>query len=225
MARSLTLPSIDRDFAKEVRILAKEGQKLAEAYANLTERMLAFAQDFKRLWDRAKKLDGADYGKHHTHLRQAVSDLIHTSNTSIRSRWITIGSHAKKLMHWKDAMPPYRDTIYEVARAIEDEKPVTKWFNDKRITIDSSFREVHSLRSGKRRKGGSASKPSKTLRRSFQATISISFETFTAAAEALSSFVLSSKFDFKITAHQSFDAALREHLSDFDYEKAKSHIG
>jgi hypothetical protein len=225
MARSLVLATIDRDFAKEVQVLAKEGQKLAAAYSDLTERMLAFAQDFKRLWDRAKKLDGADIGEHHNHLRQAVSDLIHTSNKSIRSRWITIGSHAKKLMHYKDALPPYRDSIYEVALALEDEKPVTKWFNDKRITIDSSVREVRSLRSGKRRKGGSASKPSRTLRRSFQATISISFETFTAAAEALSRFLLSSKADFKITAHQAFDAALREHLNDDDYEKAKSHIG
>jgi hypothetical protein len=227
MARSLTLPSIDRDFAKEVTVLAREGQKLADAYADLTERMLAFAQDFKQLWDKAKKLDGADNGKHHNHLRQAVSDLIHTSNKSIRSRWITIGSHAKKLMHYKDALPPYRDSIYEVALALEDEKPVTKWFNDKRITIDSSVREVRLLRAGRKRKGktANASKPSNKLRRSYQATISISFETYTAAAEMLSPLLLSSKADFKITAHQSFDAALREHLSDHDYERAKSHIG
>jgi hypothetical protein len=225
MSRSLVLRPINPDFVKDVTVLAKEGQKLASAYADLTERMLTFAQDFKRLWDRAKKLDGADIGQHHNHLRQALSDLIQTSDKSIRSRWITIGSHAKQLMHHKDTLPPYRDSLYEVALAIEDEKPVTKWFSEKRITADSSFREVHALRSGRKRKGKSATKPSNKLRRSLQATISISFETYTAAAEALSSFLLSSKADFKITAHQAFDAALRELLNDHDYEKAKSHIG
>jgi hypothetical protein len=224
MARSFVLAPVDRDFAREVSVLAKEGRKLADSYADLTVRMLAFAQDFKQLWDKAKRLDGSDNGKHHNHLRQALSKLIHTSNKSIRSRWITIGSHAKKLMHYKDALPPYRDSIYEVALALEDEKPVTKWFNDKRITVDSSVREVRSLRSGKRRKGTSASKPYNTLRRSFPATISISFDTYTAAAEALSSFLLTSKADFKITGDRSFDAALRERLNDQDYEKAKNHI-
>jgi hypothetical protein len=226
MARAVILAPIDRDFAKEVSVLAKEGLRLAESYADLTERMLVFAQDFKRLWDRAAKLDRADTGKHHNHLRQALAELIKTSNRSIRSRWITIGSHAKKLMHYKDALPPYRDSLYEIALALEDEKPVTQWVNAKQITIDSSVREVRSLRAGKRRKSrGGGSKPTNKLRRSYPATISISFETYTAAAEALSSFLLSSKADFKITAHQAFDAALRERMSDDNYENAKSHIG
>jgi hypothetical protein len=224
MGRSVILASIDRDFAREVASLAREGQKLAEAYANLTERMLAFAQDFKQLWDRAKKLDGADNGKHHIHLRQAVSDLIHTSNKSIRSRWITIGSHAKKLMHYKDVLPPYRDSIYEVALALEDEKPVTKWFNDKRITIESSVRDVRSLRVGRKRQRTGSTTPSNKLRRSYQATISISFETYTAAAEVLSPLLLSSKANFKITADRAFDAALHERLNDNEYEKVANHI-
>jgi hypothetical protein len=226
MARAVILAPIDRDFDKEVSVLAKEGQRLAESYADLTERMLGFAQDFKRLWDKAEKLDGANTGKHHNHLRQSLSELIKTSNKSIRSRWITIGSHAKKLMHYKDALPPYRDSLYEIALALEDEKPVTRWVNEKQITIDSSVREVRSLRAGRRRKGrGSASNPSNKLRRSYPAMISISFETYTAAAEALSPLLLTAKADFKITAHQAFDAALREYMSDDIYEKAKSHIG
>ena len=226
MARAVFLPPVDRDFAKEVSVLAKEGLRLAEAYADLTERMLVFARDFKTLWDKAAKLDGSDTGKHHNHLRQALSELIKTSNKSIRSRWIMIGSHAKKLMHYKDALPPYRDSLYEIALALEDEKPVNQWVNEKQITIDSSVREVRTLRAGRRRKSrGGASKPSNKLKRSYPATISISFETYTAAAEALSSFLLSSKADFKITAHQAFDAALRECMSDGNYERAKSCVG
>jgi hypothetical protein len=34
MARAVILPPIDRDFAKEVSALAKEGQKLIDGYSN-----------------------------------------------------------------------------------------------------------------------------------------------------------------------------------------------
>jgi hypothetical protein len=224
MAQAVVLAPLDRDFAKEVSVLAKEGQKLIDGYASLTLQMLVFAQDFKRLWDRAAKLDGAETGKHHNHLRQAVSELIQTSNKSIRSRWITIGSQAKKLMHYKDALPPYRDSLYEVALALQDEKPVTKWVNAKQITVDSSVREVRSLRGSKKRTR-KASNPSIKVRRSYPAKISISFETYSAAAETLSTILLSGTADFRITAHQAFDAALRERLDDKDYQKAKSRIG
>jgi len=220
MARALILTSVDRDFAKEVTALAKEGQTLAESYADLTERMLVFAGDFKHLWDRANKLDGADIGKHHNYLKDALSELIKTSNKSIRSRWITIGSHAKRLMHYKDALPPYRDSLYEIALALEDQKPVVKWLNEKQITIESSVREVRSLRGGKRRRRKSAS-----LRLSYPAIVSFSFETYTIAAEALSSFLLSARADFKISFNRSFDAALQERVSDLDYEKVKKRFG
>ena len=137
-----------------------------------------------------------------------------------------IGSHAKKLIPYKDALPPYRDSLYEIALALEDEKPVTRWLKEKQITIDSSVREVRSLRTGTRRKGkrAGATKPSKNQRLNYPATISLSFETYTVAAEVLSQLLLSSNADFKLTAPQSFDAALRECLGDA-YEKTKSHLG
>lgn len=225
MNRAVILPAVDRDFAKEVTVLAREGQKLSQAYAQLTERMLVFAQDFKRLWDKAKTLDKGETGRHHNHLREVLAKAIETSNKSIRSRWIMIGSHAKTLIPHKDVLPPYRDSLYELALAVEDGKPVNRWLKEKQITVDSSVREVRSLRAGKRRstKSASGNKPSKKLRSIYPATISLSFETYTAAAEVLSPLLLSTKSDFKITAPQSFDAALRERLGD-DYEKAKNHL-
>jgi hypothetical protein len=129
-------------------------------------------------------------------------------------------------MRHKEALPPYRDSLYEVARALEGEKPLTRWLNEKKITLDSSVREVRSLRVGKGRKGKSSNptKPTNKLRRNYPATISFSFETYTAAAEMLSSLLLSTNVAFRISAHQSFNAALRERLSDSDYEKAQSHV-
>jgi hypothetical protein len=224
---AIILPPVDRDFAKHVTVLAKEGQKLSQAYAQLTERMLVFAQDFKRLWDKAKTLDNGETGRHHNHLREVLAKAIETSNKSIRSRWITFGSHAKTLMPYNDALPPYRDSLYELALAVEDGKPVTRWIKERQITPDSSVRDVRSLRAGNRRstKSASENKPSKKRRRDYPATISLSFETYTAAAEVLSQLLSSSHADFKVTAPPSFDAAVREGLKDHDYDKAKKYLG
>jgi hypothetical protein len=227
MNRAVILSPVDRDFAKDANFLAREGKKLAEAHTHLTERMLVFAQDFKRLWDRANTLDHGETGRHHNHLREALAEAIETSNKSIRSHWITIGAQAKKLIPHKDALPPYRDTLYEIALAIKEDKPVTQWFKQKQITVDSSVREVRSLRVGSRRRARNASnkKPSNKLKRSYPATISLSFETYTAAAEVLSQLLSSSKADFRLTAPQSFDDALQEQLNDHDYQKATNRFG
>ena len=227
MGRTAISVPVDRDFAKQVRVLAKEGQQLSQAYAELTMRILVFAQDFKLLWDRANSLDRGETGSHHDHLREALAKAIQTSNKSIRSRWITIGSHAKTLMPYNDALPPYRDSLYEVARAVEDEKPVTQWIKEKQITIDSSVREVRLLRAGSRSRAKPTKrrKPSNKLRSSYPASITLSFESYSAAADVLSQLLSSTKADFKVTALQSFDAALRERLKDDDYKRAKTHLG
>lgn len=228
MQRTAILAPIDRSFLSEVAALAKEGKKLSDAYSDLTEQMLLFAQDFKRLWDRAQKLDGNDRGEHHNHLHDALAKILETSNKSIRSRWIMIGSHAKKLIHYKDNLPPYRDSLYEIALALEDEKPVVQWVKQKQITADSSVREVKSLRDSTRRRKRRSSKPSdpsRSVARSHSATITLSFETYGAAAQALQALLLSDAVDFKLSADKAFEHAVREELqNDRDYEKAKSRI-
>ena len=190
--------------------------------------MLSFAQDFKRLWDRAQKLDGSDSGEHRNHLHDAMANVLETSNKSIRSRWIMIGSHAKQLIHHKDNLPPYRDTLYELALALKDEKPVIQWVKQKRITSDSSVRDVKLLRDSKRQKKRRSIKPSdppRSVTRSFSATITLSFETYGAAAQALQSVLLSDGVEFKLSADKAFNHAVRGLLQDDEsYEKAKSRI-
>jgi hypothetical protein len=215
----------DKAFEKEVDALAREGKNLIQSYSDLTERMLTFAQRFQTLWKQAKALDGSDDGSHHSFLRDRLSELVNTSNPSIQSRWVTIGSNAKALMPFKNALPHYRDSLYEVALAVESKKPVKKWVKEKRITIESSVREVRSLRvaNQKQKKTKAAGKPSKSTSRSFPATITLSFETFEAAANILTP-LLTESADFKVSAPQAFDAAIREKLDSKDYERAKKHL-
>ena len=138
MARAVVLPPVDREFAKDVSALAREGRKLVDGYARLTEQMLVFAQDFKRLWDRAAKLDGADTGKHHNHLRQAVKNSSRHPINQSAARWITIGSQAKKLMHYKDTLPPYRDSLYESLWRSRMKNPSPNG-STRRITVTALF--------------------------------------------------------------------------------------
>ncbi len=226
MARTEVLAARDNTFEKEVNALAREGKRLVDSYSDLTERMLSFAQKFERLWDQAKSLDGGNSGQHHIYLRQALSELVNTSNKSIQSRWVTIGSNAKALLRFKNALPPYRDSLYELALAVEGNEPVAKWVKQKQITADSSVRDLRSLRSPKRKRGKSkiAGKPSKSVKRSYPAAITISFEDFEAAADTLRTLLLTVSGGFKVSAPQAFDHAIRAKMDAKDYEKAKGHL-
>ena len=215
----------DRAFEKDVNALAREGKKLVDSYSDLTERMLSFAQKFEQLWEQAKSLDGTDRGQHHTYLRDALSDLVNTSNKSIQSRWVTIGYNAKALLPYKNVLPPYRDSLYELALAVESKEPVAEWVKKKQITTESSVRDLRSLRSPRRKqkKSKTAGKPPKSVSRSYPAAITLSFETFEAAAATLAPLLIDSA-EFRVSAHQAFDAAIRAKLDSNDYERAKAHL-
>jgi hypothetical protein len=228
MTRTAILPPIDQSFVREVAALTKEGKKLSDAFADLTEHILLFAREFKRLWDKARKLDRADRGEHHNLLRDELAKIIGTSNKSIRSRWILIGAHATKLINYKDDLPPNRDGLYEIALALENEQPVNQWVRQKHITADSSVREVRWLRRSKKRKKGrhtNPSEPPRSVMRSLPAAITLSFETYGAAAQALQPLLLSDDVEFKVSGDKAFEHAIRERLQDDqDYEKATSHL-
>jgi hypothetical protein len=113
-------------------------------------------------------------------------------------------------MPFKNSLPPQRECLYELALAAEGNKPIQKWIDDKRLTIDSTVREVMAL--GKK-------KSRKKREKEYLATVTLLFQTYGDAAATLKELMLSEQ-DFRIRAHQSFAGALKAAIWDNDqYEK------
>ena len=145
------------NFTKRVSELSRSWQPVLEASENLAAKQLEFARQVKLLWDEAKLLD-EQYGGHVNAnlVREKVIKLIGTTNRSIFSRWQRIGEFADVLMDHVESLPPHRDTLYQLSVAIEQKKPIQKWITQKKISPETSFREVVSLSKGAARRKSSA---------------------------------------------------------------------
>lgn len=208
------LPALDKSFARRVSHLADEGTALAKSYADLTARMLIFAERFRILWDEAKKFDKSERGVHRAYLREQIAKAVQSNSAAVWSKWNTIGSNARKLLLYKSALPPQRECLYELARAIDDKKPIEQWIKTGNLSRESTVREVAALCRGKKRK----SRP-----RTYLASVTLSFQTYDEAAEVLKR-IVSSDDDFRLRSHQAFEEALKAKLDIAAFEIAKKRF-
>ena len=140
------LPAFSVTFTTQVEHLAAEAKDLSKSYADLTERMLKFADRFRTLWDKASALDGNnENGQHKAHFLKVLGEVVRTDNRSIWSRWVTIGKQAKELLPHKAALPPQRDSLYALALATKEGKRLERWIDDGKLTNESTIRDVLSL--------------------------------------------------------------------------------
>lgn len=220
------LITIDSSFRLAVEGLVDEGKKIVEINAELTERTLKFAEGFKAIWDMAETLDKRQDGDHFYYLREQMAEVINTQDKAIRSRWVKIGSQASKLLPMASSLPPYRDTLYELALASEEKKPVKKWVKDGQLNSETSFRDVKRLRRDPVKKPEiEAAVPPPRVRREFPALVTFSFSTFSEAALALGKVMSESDVEFKVSADKAFEHALQEALSDeVTFEAAKVRL-
>ena len=126
-ARTEVLAPISGNFKAQVKTLADEARGIAKSYGGLTQRMLKLSEKIKSLSEQAKKLDDDDDGGHQRLLHDAIADAVGTTDKSVLSKYITIGSQAKMLLTYKNDLPHQRDGLYEVALAVKDRKPIGKW--------------------------------------------------------------------------------------------------
>ncbi len=217
LSRAEVLPAerpISPAFSRQVAALAKEGQELADSYANLTERMLKFGQRFRAVWDEARRLDGSPHGTHHQHLRDELAKAVRTRNKTVWSQWVAIGSEAKALLPHRDALPPQRDSLYEIALAVREKRPVPKWIEKGDLSADSTVQQVRSLRRTRKRQ---------TRQRSHLATVTLCFQDYSTAARVLEAVVESGE-DFRVKSHQAFVDAVKAALGAERYEKCRERF-
>jgi hypothetical protein len=211
------LPALSTSFTSEVRQLAADAKELSKSYADLTERMLKFAERIMKLWEKASSLDGnKDNGQHKAHFLKALEQVVNTDNHSIWSRWVTIGKHAKDLLPYKAALPPQRDSLYAVALANKEGKPLVRWIDDGKLTAESTMREVQILCRKKKHKGAQRSTPRNV------ASITLHFNSYDAAAKTLQD-ILASDSTITVTSHEAFRQALKALLGP-EYAKVADRL-
>lgn len=209
------LPALSTSFTSEVRQLAADAKELSQSYADLTERMLKFAERIMKLWEEASTLDGnKDNGQHKAHFLKALQQIINTDNRSIWSRWVTIGKHAKDLLPHKAALPPQRDSLYAVALANKEGKPLERWIDDGKITRESTMREVQLLCRKKKRSAAADAQR--------YVTVTVTMNTSYGEAAKLFMELLKAKEVLTFKSHKSFHEALKAELGQDRYDALKA---
>ena len=219
MAKSTALAQINKSFEKQVQRLAEEGAEIVSSYVDLTARMLSFAADFKAASDTARKLYKSDNGLHSKLLKDTLAKTIQTSNPSIWSRWNTIVTYSKNLLAYKNAIPSQRDSLYELALAVKENKPIQKWIDAEKITVESSVREVRALRENKKTSKSKNVKAS----RNFSAVATLCFRSYDEAAETLLSTITDSN-NLEVRSPKAFREAIKAKVGIDGFEKIKNRF-
>ena len=157
---------VDSKLKTAVANLQKDWNSVAIAYENFAEKKLKFAQKVNSIWLKAQELDGitdsSKDGLNTIYFREQCQEMIQTTNKTILSKWITIGQHAETLLPFAKSLPSQRDSLYAIsveASRSNSKKSIEKWIKNGQLTIDSTVREVDSLRTTtKKRHSGTAAK-------------------------------------------------------------------
>ena len=211
------LPAFSVTFTTQVEQLAGEAKDLSKSYADLTERMLKFADRFRTLWGKASALDGNnDNGQHKAHFLKVLGEIVNTENRSIWSRWVTIGKQAKELLPHKAALPPQRDSLYALALATKEGKRLERWIDDGKLTNESTIRDVLSLTRKKNRR---------TVANA-QRYVSVTVTLNTNYGEAAKLFLplLQAQEVLTVKSHKSFSEALKAELGQDTYETIQGKL-
>jgi hypothetical protein len=158
--------NVDSRFKAAVANLQKDWNSVAVAYENFAEKKLKFAQKVNSIWLRAQELDGITEGSadglNTIYFREQCQEMIQSTNKTILSKWITIGQNAETLLPFAKSLPSQRDSLYAIsveASRSNSKKSIEKWIKNGQLTIDSTVREVDSLRTTtKKRHSGTAAK-------------------------------------------------------------------
>jgi len=155
---------VDTTIKISMNTLISDWKNLNDAYEDFARKKLLFAHRIYQIWNKAKQLDRKLKGEaNQNHFREQLAEIIESDDKSILSRWVRIGDHAKELLPYATSLPPQRDAIYELSRALERKKPIQRWIDSGKLSTESTVREVIALTRGKKRSAVAVSKQRNTL--------------------------------------------------------------
>ncbi len=222
MAKAEILLPDDPTYARDAKKLVEAAKSISASYSRLVSDMIAFAEQFRAISERAKAMDSADDGQRYDDLCDALTRAVKSANPSVWSRWNTIASQAKQLRRYSQALPPYRDSLYEVALTLND-KPaeVERWVKQSELTPDTPHSKIKSLRTGKKNtaKGKVARSAAKG---GYPAAVTLFFADYEAAFEFICA-AMAEDSGFQIGVEKALDAKFQA-LGEAEYAKAKKRF-
>ncbi len=111
---------VDRTFRKGLKSLKSSWTKVEIASENLSEAILNFAQEYVRLENEAKELDGKVGEANKMALKQEFAQIFDKSSESILSKWRTIGRLADRLLPYAMHLPTNYESLYLVSKSVEN---------------------------------------------------------------------------------------------------------
>lgn len=215
------LISLNAGFKQRANSLADEGIRLRQASENLTQELIAFSHSYWKLSEEAKNYDQDDDGEHTAELRRIITEVIGTENRSIHSRWRMIGACAPIFKAHVKSLPSSRDALYELTHTVSERNgsaKLSRWVETKKITPDTSVRDVSALRK-KKPKVSSAEKQRLV-------TVTVMLDATYAEAAKIFMPLLDCKEVQRISGSSgSFRASLRVALGEEKYAECENKIG
>ena len=111
---------VDRTFRKGLKSLKSSWTQVEIASENLSEAILNFAQEYVRLENEAKELDGKVGEANKMALKQEFAQIFDKSSESILSKWRTIGRLADRLLPYAMHLPTNYESLYLVSKSVEN---------------------------------------------------------------------------------------------------------
>ena len=103
---------------------------------------------------------------------------------------------------------------------MKEKKPIQKWIERERVTVDSSVRDLRALRKPKPRSRKGVT-PGRT--RQLNAVVTLCFRTYDEAVDTLADLVIGNPH-LEVRSHRAFAEALKAKVGLDDFQKVKDRI-
>jgi hypothetical protein len=151
----MTTPLNPTEFPRRLKELRELQASAANAYRVAAESILAYATEYKRLYEAVRAIAEGDVRKP---LLRRLNETLHPEEkqanaVATRLRTIANTENIKRLRsnRFLKALPPALEPMYEVARALDnptEERRVVKAISDGTLTQASTVRAIRQIKAG-----------------------------------------------------------------------------
>lgn len=136
------------DFRRRISLLGELKKKITTANRLLAKAYIQYASDFSALLDEATGLDKRLKTSSHTDALASLGGLDGTQlNKSTISKWRKIARYSSTLTAHESHLPASRDSLYEVACAVEKRKNLVSLIKTNALSPTSTYAECRKLHS------------------------------------------------------------------------------